>query len=161
MQLFRRLPIARPRPGAVVGAPLGELYPTLAPRVADLERTVATEFASQEALALQGQLRHRRLQTIMLFLTVLTSTFGAVQAALGDVAWPGAVVGVVALAAAGVSRYSARTAPLANYLRSRARAEELRALYFRYLGGLDGDDERRLEARVAQVSNPMPASETS
>ncbi|HYN35027.1 MAG TPA: DUF4231 domain-containing protein [Ilumatobacteraceae bacterium] len=156
LPLFTRLPLRRPVPGRVAPIAIGDECRLLGGRIEALDRALVAAFADQELIAVQEQTRHRRFRLVTLVLAALTSVLGAVQATAGDVAWPGLAIGVVGLAAAGVSRYAQRTAPLAKYLTSRARAEQLRALYFRYLGGLDGDDERQLEVRIAQVVDPMP-----
>jgi len=86
--------------------------------------------------------------------TALTVIFCAVQAAADDVRWPGAVLAILGLAAAGIANTNRRSKPLARYLTARAKAEELRSTYFRYLSGVSGLNDRGLEAMVASIEHP-------
>lgn len=161
MLLFKRLPFRRPTAGSILDTTPAFDVPVLAARAETLDRVVRPEFEKLDLEALLEQTRHRRLQLLSLVLAALASVFGAVQAMVAerdDYWWPGAAVAVIGLAAAAVTRYANQTAPMSKYLDSRARAEELRSLYFRYLGGLDGDDERSLEARVVQIVDPLGGS---
>lgn len=159
MLLFKRLPLtSRPSAGIVEREPEFDL-PVLSGRLDTLERVVAPEFERLDQESLREQIRHRRLELLALLLAALMSIFGAVQATGAN--WTGAVIAGVGLVAAAVTRYTMQSAPMSKYLDSRARAEELRSLYFRYLGGVDGDDEAELEARVLQIVDPLHMGEAA
>lgn len=157
MLLFKRLPLkSRPTGPIVERTPEFDL-PVLAARVETLDRVLTPEFERLDGESLREQTRHRRLELITLVLAAVTSVFGAVQATITDEWWPGVAIAVAGLVGAAVTRHANQTSPVSKYLDSRARAEELRSLYFRYLGGLDGDSELALEARVVQIVDPFDA----
>jgi hypothetical protein len=136
-------------------------YPSLQSRLAELDAAVVEPFVTHDHEALAVQRRHRQFQLALIVGAALTSALGALQAAV-DAAWTGIAVAVVGAAATAVGNQQRRRAPLRQYLTARAKAEELRSLYFRYLAGLDGWDIRRLEAEVAAIVHPLPpAPETA
>ena len=130
-------------------------YPALRPRLDDLDAILRDAFLAYDGDALALQRTHRQFQLALIISAALTSAFGALQAAV-DAAWTGIAVALVGLFATAVGNRQRRRAPLKRYLTERAKAEELRSLYFRYLAGLDGWDARRLEAEVAAISHPLP-----
>jgi hypothetical protein len=130
-------------------------YPPLRPRLDALDAILMEPFVEHDRDALTLQRTHRRFQLALIVGAALTSAFGALQAAM-DAAWTGLVVAILGAAATFVGNVQRRRAPLKQYLSKRARAEELRSLYFRYLAGLDGWDARRLEAEVTAIVHPLP-----
>jgi hypothetical protein len=68
-------------------------------------------------------------------------------------------VAILGLATGAIANQYRRTQPLSHYLTSRAKAEELRSLYFRYLSGVDGVEQRELEKRVAAISHSKRAGD--
>ena len=157
--LFRRFPalIGRPRGTPidvtsdtlldVTGrAPLtldaaADQYRHLAPALRELQAVVVPLYDECNTEALLEQNRHRRQQVMLLIGALLTTSFGAVQAALAGSVWPGIVVAIVAAGTSAVSSVGRRSASLDRYLEFRRRAERLRSLYFRHLAGsIDGTE---------------------
>lgn len=137
MNLTRRLPFK-----SVETSPLFEAdkadFPSLAPRFAALEQEVEPTFEALDRQALGAQRRHRRLRVWLMLLAFATTVLGAVQGTQGNDRWAGIAVLVVAGLATIVSKVEAEIAPGVSYLGHRARAEQLRSLYFRFLAGDDG-----------------------
>jgi len=130
-------------------------YPALGPRFDDLERELLPAFQQRDQRALAAQRTYRRFQLALIVGAALTSFFGAVQAALGDdVRWAAAVVAVLGAATTYTSTQLRREQLPKRYLLERAKAEELRSLYFDYLSGIAVDDVRLLEMRVADIEYP-------
>lgn len=108
-------------------------YPTLAGDLATLQDTVIPLYRECDIEAAVEQNRHRRQQVILIVGGLLTSSFGAVQAALAHQVWPGIVVSSVAAATTAFASVGRQSGALDAYLASRLRAERLRSTYFNYL----------------------------
>lgn len=160
MDLFKRLPL-KPLDSSWPPFPddAKPEYLALADRFAVADGAVLPAFLEQDAAAAAAQNRFRRFRLILMVGAALTTIFGAVQAALGDAAWPGVFVAILGLATGAIANQYRRTQPLSRYLTSRAKAEELRSLYFRYLSGVDGAEQRELEKRVAAISHSKRAGD--
>jgi len=148
-----RLPFG-PRPATV---PLiatddrGE-YPALRQRLDDLDRELVPAFAELDLAALEAQRSYRRFQMVLVIGAALASFFGAVQAASGDGGrWAAAIViGLGAVTSYAATQIRREGLP-GRYLVDRAKAEELRSLYFAYLAGIDIGGVQALEARVNEI----------
>ncbi|MEN8240092.1 MAG: DUF4231 domain-containing protein [Actinomycetota bacterium] len=152
MELFRRLPITRsPSNWPPFPDEAKQAYPALADRFVVLDEEVLPAFREQDASAKAAQIRYRRFRVAMMVGAALTAIAGALLAALGDAGWPAFAVAVLGLATGSLAGLYRRDQPLARYLESRSRAEQLRSLYFRYLSGVDGQDRREIERRVATI----------
>ena len=135
-------------------------YPALGSRFDDLQRELLPAFEQRDAGALAAQQTYRRFQLGLIIGATLTSFFGAVQAALGaDVRWAAAVVAVLGAATTFTSAQLRREKLPQRYLLERAKAEELRSLYFDYLSGIALDGVRELESRVADIEFPKAAAD--
>jgi len=148
-----RLPFGqRPSTFPPIAAEHRRAYPALQPRFDDLDRELVPAFAEHDLAALEAQRSYRRFQLALVTGAALTSFFGAVQAALGDGGrWAAAIVIVVgALTSYAATRVRHERLP-GRYLVERAKAEELRSLYFDYLSGTGIAGPRALEARVNEI----------
>ena len=122
---------ATPPPLLTAGATVR--YPALRQRLADADGIVYPAFASCEKEAQVEQNRYRWFIVLAIVGGLLTTTFGAVQAWLQSVAWPGVVVATLGAATSAITTVARRQGSLHNYLTARIRAERLRSLYFEYL----------------------------
>ena len=130
-------------------------FPALQERFEDLDDTLVPAFSAHDGSALDAQQSYRRFQLVLVVGAALASFFGAVQATLGDDGrWAAIVVVVVGALTSFASSQLRREHLPARYLVERAKAEELRALYFEYLSGVG--DARALEARVADIRERKP-----
>ena len=105
------------------------------------------------------QNRHRRQQVLLILGGMLTTVFGAVQAALASQAWPGIVVAGVGAATAAVASVGRQSGALDAYLGNRLKAERLRSTAFAFLAGLhdvehdtSADPECWLREQVTDIS---------
>jgi hypothetical protein len=138
--LFRRFPRPRWRaqPGAAIVPPEErEAHPALARDLALLDDELLPAFRRLDALALFEQNRFRRQQVVLILGGAATTVFAAVQASLSGQTWPGLAVSLLAGATTTVSATARRRGSLDAYFTARVRAERLRRLYFRFLGGRD------------------------
>ena len=154
MLLFRRLPF-----GPVASAPIFDWasqpsYPDLAERFRVADQVVGPAFDRCDIAALSSQKRFRQIRLVLLLFAALTAIAGTLQVAYQDQAWPGLVVVITGLVATFVARIEGSERAGPTYLAQRARAEELRSLYFRFLVGEGGGDERWLERAVATIEHP-------
>ena len=138
------------------------LFPGLAARFDVLEAEVEPEFEALDLDALTSQRRHRRVRLALMILAFSATVLGALQAASGGEVWAGVAVLVVAAMATVVSAVEAETTPAISYLKQRARAEQLRSIYFRFLAGDDGGVPQDqwanwLAGQVAGVKSPSSA----
>lgn len=154
---LRRLPRLRwhdPPSSAPVGPADADRFPALADDLQVLSEELEPVFVDFDRRALREQNRFRRQQVLLFAGSLTTTVLGAVQAALGGTAWPGwlvAVTGGFMTALTFVARH--RSSHL-RYLETRLQAEQLRGLFFRYLGRMGpfaGDDARRRNALAAHV----------
>lgn len=152
LKLFNQLPIGR-SPSSWPPFPDDDKasYPALADRFTVVDSEVLPAFMELDTEASQAQISYRRFRLTLILGAGLTTIAGALLAALGGATWPGLLVAVVGLGTTGVANAYRRDQPLERYLTSRAKAEQLRSMYFRYLSGVDADDQRALEKRVAAI----------
>jgi hypothetical protein len=149
---FWRLPIKRiPR----TYPPIGDAhvqYPELGPLLDALDDRLIEKFVEHDQAALRAQATYRRYRLAAILGAAVTAVFGAVQASGGDAVWPGAVIAGAAALTAMFSNLQRQSRPLARYITERAKAEELRSLYFRHLSGQQKVKHRRpLERQVADI----------
>lgn len=151
--IFRRWPRLRLKVIAPVLIPAdrAERYPALAADLAVIDEIIVPAFSGYDIDAQRAQNIYYRQQVILIGVGALTSGFGAVQAALGQMAWPGIVVGAL-------GAFSAATAALAQerraqraYLDNRTKAERLRAAAFAYLAELQPFAETDRRVKLAQA----------
>jgi hypothetical protein len=133
-------------------------FPELRARFEDLDATVVPAFTAHDRAALMAQRHHRCYQLALIVGAALTGFAGALQAAINDTAWSGVAVTVLGLATTAIAAQQHRSRPMSTYLIERAKAEELRSLYFRYLSGTTTSDIQDLEAEVATIGHPKEAS---
>jgi len=139
MDLTKRLPFRAVGASPIFDGDKAE-FPGLASRFAVLETEVEPSFAQLDGAALSAQRRHRLVRLWLMILAFSATVFGALEGVSGG-RWAGVAVLIVGGAATVVSRIEAKTLPGATYLAQRAKAEELRSLYFRFLAGDDDNSE--------------------
>lgn len=154
LRLFKQLPIGS-SPSSWPPFPDDEkaAYPALADRFAVLDSEVLPSFLELDAEAGAAQISYRRFRLTLMAGAGLTTVAGSLLAAVGGATWPGLIVAVLGLGTTGIANVYRRDQPLERYLTSRAKAEQLRSMYFRYLSGVDGDDRRALERQVAAIAH--------
>lgn len=157
MDLTKRLPFRAIAPSSIFDGDKAQ-FPGLAARFAVLADEVEPTFAALDGDALDAQRRHRLVRLWLIVLAFSATVFGALEGVSGG-RWAGVAVMIVGGAATIVSRIEAKTMPGVSYLAQRAKAEELRSLYFRFLAGDDNNSEPAqwanwLAARVAEVKHP-------
>lgn len=151
-----RLPFgAKPEPWPLVGFDVRERYPALARRCDDLEDLGVEElFHESDSEALIHQRRYRRTQVWLILGAAVTSFIGALQLVIeGGQVFTGAAIAVAGIGTSFLARSQRTSGPLDRYIRSRSKAERLRSLYFRHLGGARGD-RADLEADLASITYP-------
>ena len=137
-------------------------FPALWDRFADADTAILPLFTKHDLAALAAQASHRRFQLVVTVGALLTTVSGALQAAWSDMRWPGIVLALVGAATAAVANQQRRARPMFRYLTERAKAEELRSLYYRYLSGVDDRLEGRgLERAVAGIEFPVEKGQPS
>lgn len=151
MSLFKRLPFGTTKSWPTFPKNAQSEFPRLSERFSDLSTHLDGAFAAHDAAALQQQQRHRALRLALIVGAMFTTVFGALQAALGSVRWPGIALAIIAAATAAIVNYERQANPLRKYLHDRAKAEALRSLYFNYLGSLDVIDQQALAKAVAEI----------
>jgi hypothetical protein len=124
-------------------------YPTLEERFAILDEAVVPAFVEHDSNAIKAQTIHRRYRFALIVGVALTTSFGALQAAVNDAAWVGVVLAVLAAMTGAIANQERRSQPLRRHLTERAKAEELRSLYFAFLSG--DRDQRALERDAAAI----------
>ena len=157
------LPRWRFRPGPpepLLDPDAASRYPLLREQIVDADRLVYPSFAECDMTAQIEQNRHRWFTVLAIGGGLLTTVFGALQAWLQTVAWPGVVVATLGAATSALITVARRQGSLLNYLTARVRAERLRSLYFEYLAGCPATDEairhqglRNLEQQVVQIQS--------
>ncbi len=147
-----RLPFGKGSVWPPVASDAHDHFPALRSRFEAADVTILPAFKTCDEAAMKAQTAHRRYQLVIIVGSLLTTVFGAVQATSSDLWWPGVAVGVVGAATAAVANQQRQSKPMVRYLAERAKAEQLRSLYFRYLAGVDGELEGRgLEVAVATI----------
>lgn len=133
-------------------------YPDLQPRFEELRNELVPAFTEHDEKAIVAQRTHRRFQFALIVGSIVTAFLGALQAGIGDgdAAWVGFLVAAAGILTSAMTELQARSGAMSTYLSERAKAEELRSLYFRYLGGLTDDDA--LRAEVANIQFPRESS---
>jgi hypothetical protein len=127
-------------------------FPALEDRFARADSEILPTFTKHDQAALATQASHRRYQLAVIVGALLTTVLGAAQAAWSDLRWPGVALALVGAATGLVANNQRRARPMVRYLTERAKAEELRSLYYRYLSGVDDQlDGRGLEQAVARI----------
>jgi hypothetical protein len=147
-------------PDALLDPDAARRYPLLRQQIVDADRLIYPFFAECDMTAQIEQNRHRQFTVLAIGGGLLTTVFGALQAWLQTVAWPGVVVATLGAATSALITVARRQGSLLNYLTARVRAERLRSLYFEYLAGPPAIDEairnqglRNLERQVVQVQS--------
>jgi len=151
-----RLPFgAKPEPWPLVAFDVRERYPRLAPRLDDLqELEVEALFHHSDQEALAQQRRYRRTQVWLILGAAVTSFIGALQLVIeGGQVFTGAAIAVAGIGTSALARSQRSSGPLDRFLTSRTKAERLRSLYFRHLGGGRGD-RSDLEADLTSINYP-------
>lgn len=156
--LLRRLPRLWWDRGEVwVPVPKDEqaTYPALADDFAFLDEHLLPAFVDLDRRAQREQNRFRRQQLLILLGGAITTVLGAAQAALADAAWPGLLVAVTGAAVGALTFVARRRDSLSRYLSARLRTEQLRSVYFAYLGrvGEFAEGPRRQAALVGAVES--------
>jgi hypothetical protein len=156
LQLFARWPSLRtPRTSPpVIPAEARAAYPALAGDFEVLDEVLSPAFHSSDRAALRYQNRYRRQQVTILVGSVVASGLGGTQALLPDQRWPGALLALLGIALAASSRATSELGTQSAYLGERAKAERLRAVYFRYLSrtGRYAGEDRTMALRRAVVA---------
>jgi len=151
-----RLPFgAKPEPWPLVGFDVRERYPRLAPRIDDLEALEVEDlFHQSDQAALMHQRRYRRTQALLILGAAITSFIGALQLVIeGGQVFTGAAIAVAGIGTSVLARSQRTSGPLDSYLQNRAKAERLRSLFFRHLGGSRGD-RSDLEVDLTSINYP-------
>ena len=138
-------------------------YPTLADDFTFLHEELVPAFLELDRRARREQNRFRRQQLLIFVGGSATTVLGAVQAALSDVAWPGFLVAVTGAAVGALTFVARQRGSHRTYLHARLRAEQLRSLYFRYLGrmGEFADGGARRGTLIAAVETIRHAADPS
>lgn len=126
-------------------------FPALQQLFAKVDETVLEPFQKLDEEAKRQQAIYRRFRIALILGSGLTATFGAVQASYDALAWPGFALAVLGATTASIARAQQQLGPQSKYLLARAKAEELRSLYYQYLAQVDIRDGRDLERRVADI----------
>jgi len=158
--LFKRLPVLRWSPKEneqVVQPETQNQFPDLKSDFDILEHELMPSFRNLDNEALRAQNLFRLQQVILIAGGVITTTLGAVQAALMKEVWPGVAEAVVAGFLTSVSYIAREFNEQKKYFSSRLKAETLRAEYFLFLGRMGnyaGDDRvQSLIRRVADIES--------
>ena len=91
-------------------------YPLLREQIVDADRLVYPFFAESDMTAQIEQNRHRWFAVLAIGGGLLTTVFGALQAWLQTVAWPGVVVATLGAATSALITVARRQGSLLNYL---------------------------------------------
>jgi SLOG in TRPM, prokaryote len=161
--VFPRLRFRPTSPAQLLTPSARSRYPALQQRLDDVDNVVYPAFVSCDEAAEVEQNRYRWFIVLSILGGLLTTTFGAVQAWLQSVAWPGIVVATLAAATSAITTVARRQGSLDNYLAARIRAERLRSLYFEHLAKPPESNEathiqqrRELQLRAAEIqSDPV------
>jgi SLOG in TRPM, prokaryote len=126
-------------------------YPLLADAIHEANQVVAPVLHDLEAAAARERERARLLVVLAIAAGFAATSFGALQAWLRDVPWPGvllAVAGAVAAVLAVVSRGGENPD-------ARVRAEQLRSLYFDHLAAPPPVDDAEREERSRELATAV------
>lgn len=127
-------------------------YANLADDFAVLDDELVPAFVELDGRAQREQNRFRR-QQILIFLGGFVSTVASAAQAALVAAWPGLVVAVTGAGVATLTFVARQRRSRRSYLHARLRAEQLRSVYFLFLGRVDrfADPGARRGALVAAV----------
>jgi hypothetical protein len=149
------------RPGGSAlpfGLDAGQVYPGLHDAIVEGHREVYPYFAECDQTAVREQQRYRLFVVAAMIGGLVTTVFGAVQAALPNEWWPGVVVATVGASTTAVTTVARRQGALDSYLQARLRAERLRSPYVGFIAAAPSGDGasrherlRRLQQDVAQI----------
>lgn len=156
--LFKRLPMLRWRPREneqIVQPETQNQFPDLKSDFDILEHELMPSFRNLDNEALRGQNLFRLQQVILIAGGVITTTLGAVQAALTKEVWPGVAEAVVAGFLTSVSYIARQFNEQKNYFSNRLKAETLRGEYFLFLGrmGNYANDDDRVQSLIRRVAD--------
>lgn len=158
--LFNRLPRFRWRPvenEQIVPHEMQNQFPDLKSDFDILDRNLMPSFRKLDNEALRAQNLFRLQQVVLIAGGVITTTLGAVQAALAEEVWPGVTEAMVAAFLTSVSYIAREFNEQKNYFSNRLKAEALRGEYFLYLsrtGNYANDDRaQNLVRRVADIES--------
>jgi uncharacterized protein DUF4231 len=156
--LFKRLPMLRWRPREneqIVQPETQNQFPDLKSDFDILEHELMPSFRNLDNEALRGQNLFRLQQVILIAGGVITTTLGAVQAALTKEVWPGIAEAVVAGFLTSVSYIARQFNEQKNYFSNRLKAETLRGEYFLFLGrmGNYANDDDRVQSLIRRVAD--------
>jgi len=156
--LFKRLPMLRWRPREneqIVQPETQNQFPDLKSDFDILEHELMPSFRNLDNEALRGQNLFRLQQVILIAGGVITTTLGAVQAALTKEVWPGVAEAVVAGFLTSVSYIARQFNEQKDYFSNRLKAETLRGEYFLFLGRLGkyANDDDRVQSLIRRVAD--------
>jgi hypothetical protein len=120
-----------------------------------LEHELLPSFRNLDNEALRAQNLFRLQQVILIAGGVITTTLGAVQAALTKEVWPGVAEAVVAGFLTSVSYIARQFNEQKDYFSNRLKAETLRGEYFLFLGRLGNyaNDDDRVQSLIRRVAD--------
>jgi Protein of unknown function (DUF4231) len=156
--LFKRLPMLRWRPREneqIVQPETQNQFPDLKSDFDILEHELLPSFRNLDNEALRAQNLFRLQQVILIAGGVITTTLGAVQAALTKEVWPGVAEAVVAGFLTSVSYIARQFNEQKDYFSNRLKAETLRGEYFLFLGRLGkyANDDDRVQSLIRRVAD--------
>jgi Protein of unknown function (DUF4231) len=156
--LFKRLPMLRWRPREneqIVQPETQNQFPDLKSDFDILEHELLPSFRNLDNEALRAQNLFRLQQVILIAGGVITTTLGAVQAALTKEVWPGVAEAVVAGFLTSVSYIARQFNEQKDYFSNRLKAETLRGEYFPFLGRLGNyaNDDDRVQSLIRRVAD--------
>jgi hypothetical protein len=160
--LFKRLPTLKWRAPKkiqeIVPSETHSQFPDLTSDFDILEQELMPSFRRLDSEALRAQNLFQLQQVVLIAGGVITTTLGAVQAALTKEVWPGVSEAVVAGFLTSVSYIARQFNEQKNYFSKRLKAETLRGEYFLFLGRMgnyanDADRVQSLIRRVADIES--------
>ena len=156
--LFKRLPMLRwgPRENEQIVQPETQnQFPDLKSDFDILEHELMPSFRNLDNEASHAQNLFRLQQVILIAGGVITTTLGAVQAALTKEIWPGIAEAVVAGFLTSVSYIAREFNEQKKYFSTRLKAETLRGEYFLFLGrmGSYANDAERVHGLIRRVDD--------
>lgn len=154
MVVFKRFPKIHPLPREeqhLVPPDKKGDYPAFAKDFDTLDEIVMPTFRALDNDALIQQNYYRWTYVILIFVGSLATIFGIFQIAFQSTDWPGIVETVIAAILSIGTGYSRSFKHQERYFDKRLAAEELRSIYFLFLGHhTPYEDERTSEARLRE-----------
>jgi hypothetical protein len=160
--LLRRFPILgryRPQDLPLLSLGVEGQYPLLESRIAIAREILEDPFEEANQKALVCQNRHRRQRVALILGSLLSTAFGAAQAAYTSQVWIGVVVATLAAATAATSTLVQHDYAVRKYISERTKAERLRSLCFSYISAPSvltvepSDDKHELRQKAAAISH--------